>query len=131
MNKTSKELNSSENFLQKVAQEPDTQKLAGIYYKVIKSGKGPTPQRNSVVMVYYKGMLTNGKVFDDNTRQNYPDALRVRDLIVGWQMALSKMKVGDKWKVYIPAEYGYGKKALKGIPKNSTLIFEIELVGIG
>lgn len=119
-----------DSFLETIAQEPDTKKLAGIYYKVIKSGNGPKPMRNSVVTVYYKGSLTNGKVFDDNTRQGYPDAFRLRELIVGWQMALTQMKTGDKWKVYIPAEYGYGKRAMKGIPKNSTLVFEIELVGV-
>ncbi|MBQ1184848.1 MAG: FKBP-type peptidyl-prolyl cis-trans isomerase, partial [Muribaculaceae bacterium] len=92
--------------------------------------KGPSPRMSSVVMVYYKGMLSNGKVFDDNTRQSYPDAMRLKDLIVGWHIALQKMKVGDKWTIYIPSKFGYGSRAMKGIPKNSTLIFEIELCGI-
>lgn len=102
----------------------------GVMGRQLKSGKGASPRLNNVVMVYYKGMLANGKVFDDNTRQAYPDAMRLKDLIVGWHIALQKMKVGDKWVIYIPSKFGYGSRSLKGIPKNSTLIFEIELCGI-
>ena len=80
--------------------------------------------------VYYKGMLTSGKVFDDNTQQGYPDAFRLADLITGWQIALTQMCPGDKWRIYVPAEVGYGATYVAGIPKHSTLIFEIELVGV-
>lgn len=102
----------------------------GVFGQQLKSGKGVSPRTNSVVMVYYKGMLTTGKVFDDNTRQPYPDAMRLKDLITGWQIALPKMKVGDKWRIHIPSKFGYSNRPVKGIPKNSTLIFEIELKGI-
>ena len=75
-------------------------------------------------------MLIDGKVFDDNTQQGYPDAFRLADLITGWQIALTQMCPGDKWRIYVPSEVGYGATYVAGIPKHSTLIFEIELVGI-
>lgn len=124
-------VNPEAEFLISVAAESGVVDLGGgVLGKQLKSGKGPSPRMSSVVMVYYKGMLSNGKVFDDNTRQSYPDAMRLKDLIVGWHIALQKMKVGDKWTIYIPSKFGYGSRAMKGIPKNSTLIFEIELCGI-
>ena len=71
----------------------------------------------------------NGKVFD-SSRGGAPLACRLRDLIEGWIVALQEMHIGDKWEVYIPAEMGYGRFSQPGIPSGSTLIFEIELIGI-
>ncbi|MBO4984707.1 MAG: FKBP-type peptidyl-prolyl cis-trans isomerase [Bacteroides sp.] len=132
MNK--KQLYQQENqaFLQTVANRPEVRRLPkGILYEVLKEGEGEqkaTPR--SIVSVYYKGSLINGKVFDDNTRQGFPDAFRLNDLIVGWQIAIPQMRVGDKWRIYLPSEVGYGSMSVSGIPKNSTLIFEIELVSV-
>ena len=118
-------------FLKKKAIEAGVQKTAqGILYEILKSGQGTKATVRSIVSVYYKGMLIDGKVFDDNTTQGYPDAFRLADLIVGWQIALTQMCVGDKWRIYVPAEVGYGAMNVAGIPKHSTLIFEIELAGI-
>ena len=118
-------------FLKKKAIEAGVQKTAqGILYEILKSEQGPKATVRSIVSVYYKGMLIDGKVFDDNTAQGYPDAFRLADLIVGWQIALTQMCVGDKWRIYVPAEVGYGAMNVAGIPKHSTLIFEIELAGI-
>lgn len=118
-------------FLKKKAIEAGVQKTAqGILYEILKSGQGPKATVRSIVSVYYKGMLIDGKVFDDNTAQGYPDAFRLADLIVGWQIALTQMCVGDKWRIYVPAEVGYGAMNVAGIPKHSSLIFEIELAGI-
>ena len=114
------------------AQEPGIKDLGGgIYYRVIKSGnaKGITPERNSVVTVHYTGKTINGKKFDSSLGGVAP-AFRLKDLIEGWIIALQKMHVGDKWELYIPAEKGYGKYSQPGIPGGSTLIFEIELLGI-
>lgn len=101
----------------------------GIYYKKIKSGQGPTPNRGSVVTVHYVGKTINGKTFD-SSRGGVAPAFRLRELIPGWIIALQQMKVGDRWKVYIPAEQGYGKFSQPGIPGGSTLIFDIELLGV-
>jgi len=114
------------------AQEPGVKALdGGIYYKVLKPGNknGRTPNRSSVVTVHYTGKTINGKTFD-SSRGGIAPAFRLRDLITGWIIALQQMHVGDKWEVYIPAEKAYGKLNQPGIPGGSTLIFEIELVGI-
>jgi peptidylprolyl isomerase len=103
----------------------------GVYYKVVKNGGngGRTPDKSSVVTVHYVGKTINGKVFD-NSRGGIAPAFRLRELIPGWIIALQNMHVGDRWEVYIPAEKGYGKFSQPGIPGGSTLIFEIELIGI-
>lgn len=103
----------------------------GIYYKVLAEGKGdgqhPTPR--NIITAHYTGRTINGKKFD-SSRGGAPLAIRLCDLIEGWIIAIGQMCVGDKWEVYIPAEMGYGKFSQPGIPGGSTLIFEIELLGI-
>ena len=103
----------------------------GVYYRVIKQGnqKSPTPNRNSVVTAHYVGKTINGKTFD-SSRGGVAPAFRLRELIPGWIIAMQKMHIGDKWELYIPAEQGYGMRSIPGIPGGSTLIFEIELIGI-
>lgn len=103
----------------------------GVLYKVIKQGNkgGVSPSRNSVVTVHYTGRTINGKQFD-SSRGGVPLAMRLRDLINGWIIALPHMHVGDRWEVYIPAEQGYGRFSQPGIPGGSTLIFDIELLGV-
>ena len=103
----------------------------GVLCKIIKSGTGDkTPRGNNVVTVHYKGSLINGKVFDSSYERGYPEAFRLNELITGWQIALTQMRVGDHWIVYIPQEVGYGSKGSGSIPGYSTLIFEMELMGI-
>lgn len=120
------------DFLQAMAGEEGVKALPqGVLYKVLKRGMtGRRATAGSIVSVYYKGSLINGKVFDDNTRQGYPDAFRLSELIVGWQIAIPQMEVGDLWRIFIPAQVGYGSMGMSGIPKHSTLIFDIELVNV-
>ena len=103
----------------------------GIYYKVLAEGKAdekhPTPR--SIVTANYTGRTIDGKQFD-SSRGGATLAIRLCDLIEGWIIAMQQMCVGDKWEVYIPAEMGYGKFSHPGIPGVSTLVFEIELLGI-
>ena len=121
----------NEEFLRELAEREGIKTLPkGILYEVMQEGAGKSPSPNSLVSVFYKGKLISGKVFDDNTRQGYPDAFRLRDLITGWQIALTQMHVGDKWRIYLPAEKGYGSRGTHGIPGHSVLVFEIELVSI-
>ena len=104
----------------------------GIYYKVLQTGEGKSsPTSRSIVSVHYRGTLIDGKEFDNSYKRNCPEAFRLCDVIDGWQIALQQMHVGDKWTIYIPSEMGYGSKASGPIPANSTLIFEVELLGIG
>ncbi len=114
------------------AQEEGVKALPrGIYYKVLAEGQndGRHPSPRSIVTAHYTGWTINGKKFD-SSRGGAPLAIRLCDLIEGWIVAIQQMCVGDRWEVYIPAEMGYGKFSQPGIPAGSTLIFEIELIGI-
>lgn len=103
----------------------------GIYYKVLAVGKndGIHPSPRSVVTVHYTGWTINGKKFD-SSRGGVAPAFRLSDLIEGRIVAMQQMCGGDKWEIYLPAEMGYGRFSQPGIPGGSTLIFEIELLGI-
>lgn len=118
-------------WIDEIGKSEDVLKLAnGVLYKVIQSGDGskhPTPQ--SVITAHYTGKTIDGKVFD-SSKGGTPLAIRLSELIDGWIIALQNMTIGDKWEIYIPAEMGYGKYSQPGIPAYSTLIFEIELLGI-
>ena len=122
----------NEAFLANLRNDEDINELpGGILYRVIKNGEGNgTVRINSVVTVHYTGSLINGYVFDNSRTKGYPEAFRVSDLIDGFSIALTNMHIGDRWEVYIPSELGYGKRANGNIPGSSTLIFDIELVGI-
>ena len=114
------------------AQEEGVKALPrGIYYKVLAEGQndGRHPSPRSIVTAHYTGWTIDGKKFD-SSRGGAPLAIRLCDLIEGWIVAMQQMCVGDRWEVYIPAEMGYGKFSQPGIPAGSTLIFEIELLGI-
>ena len=103
----------------------------GMYYNVLAEGRadGMHPTLRSIVTAHYTRRTVDGKQFD-SSRGSAPLAIRLCDLIEGWIIAMQQMCVGDKWEVYIPAEMGYGKFSQPGIPGGSTLIFEIELLGI-
>lgn len=99
----------------------------GMRYVITREGSGNKPCLESGITFKYKGMLLNGTVFDENTTGlTYP----LKDLILGWQIVLPQLKAGTKATLYIPSGYGYGANALPGIPANSNLIFEIELVSV-
>ncbi len=119
-------------WLEEKSKEEGVKPLAkGIYYKVIKSAekndKHPTPR--NIITAHYSGYTINGKKFD-SSRGGAPLAMRLSDLIEGWIIALGHMSVGDRWEIYLPANCGYGRFSQPGIPTNSTLIFDIELLGI-
>ena len=114
------------------AQEEGVKALPkGIYYKVLSEGRNDSrhPSPRSIVTAHYTGWTINGKKFD-SSRGGTPLAIRLCDLIEGWIIAMQQMCVGDRWEVYIPAEMGYGKFSQPGIPGGSTLVFDIELLGI-
>lgn len=122
---------ANRQWLQTKAQEPGVEPLPkGIYYKPLHKGRGGKhPDMRSIITAHYTGWTINGRKFD-SSRGGAPLAIRMRDLIVGWAIALQQMSVGDKWEIYIPAEMAYGSKSVPGIPGGSTLIFEIELISI-
>lgn len=103
----------------------------GVLYRVVSSAGGDRhPNIRSVVTVHYTGTLINGRVFDDTRRTKTPAAFRLKDVITGWQIALTRMAVGDRWQIYIPSQAGYGERSVGAIPGNSTLVFDVELLGI-
>lgn len=125
-------IQKNRDWLTEKAGEPGVKPLdKGIFYKELRMGnkKSATPNRGSVVTAHYTGKTINGKTFD-SSRGGVAPAFRLRDLIPGWIIALQNMHIGDKWEVYIPAEQAYGRMNQPGIPGGSTLIFEIELIGI-
>lgn len=104
----------------------------GLQYKVISSGNGPSPKATDTVKVHYKGTLIDGREFDSSYRRGEPAVFPLNKVIKGWTEGLQLMKVGDKWTLYIPSELGYGENgAGEMIGPNSTLIFDVELLGIG
>lgn len=119
-------------FLKDISIEEGIQALpCGIYYKVLQTGDGnASPTLRSIVTVHYKGTLIDGKEFDNSYKRSCPEAFRLCDVIDGWQLALQRMHVGDKWIIYIPYAMGYGSRSCAGIPAFSTLIFEVELLGV-
>ncbi len=118
-------------YLEAVAAEADTLQLArGVLYKVIESGSGASPEANSIVSVHYSGELISGKIFDTSRNNSYPETFPLREVIVGWQIALRAMRVGDRWRVYIPSAEAYGDRTIDNIPGGSTLIFDIELLAV-
>ncbi len=123
---------ANRQWLAEKAQEEGVKPLAkGICYKVLKKGRGDDlhPSPRSIITVHYTGRTINGKKFD-SSRGGAPAAFRLSQLIEGWIIALRQMCIGDKWEIYLPAEMGYGRFSQPGIPGGSTLIFEIELLGI-
>ena len=123
---------ANEKFLEQKAGEEGVKALeSGILLRQLEKGTGDKcPQLNSIVFVNYTGRLIDGTVFDSRDGEPLPACFRVRELIVGWQAALLRMHVGDKYEIFIPAKYGYGSMKLDGIPAWSTLCFELELLKI-
>jgi FKBP-type peptidyl-prolyl cis-trans isomerase FklB len=81
--------------------------------------------------VHYEGRLIDGQIFDSSLRRGEPAEFRVDRVIPGWTQALQRMRVGDKWQLFIPADLAYGERgAGEVIQPNSVLIFQVELLGI-
>lgn len=133
MSKKSEYKQKNEAYLIAKKQEEEVKELAkGILYEIQKSGntQGRRPDLRSVVCVHYTGRLINGRVFDDSRRDGIPAAFRLFEVIEGWQIALSQMRPGDRWTIYLPANMAYGSRTDGDIPGNSTLIFDVELLSI-
>ena len=104
---------------------------SGLKYQVMKQGTGTvSPKATDTVTVHYHGTLLNGTVFDSSL-QGAPASFPLNAVIPGWTEGLQLMKVGDKFKFEIPSNLAYGPGSPSpAIPPNSTLVFEVELLGI-
>jgi FKBP-type peptidyl-prolyl cis-trans isomerase len=103
---------------------------SGLQYQVITEGTGKIPSKSDTVKAHYSGTLINGEKFDSSYDRGQPAEFPVQGVIAGWSEALQMMKVGSKWKLFVPPDLGYGASGRPGIPPNSVLVFEVELVGI-
>lgn len=120
-----------DDFLAKNKAEKDVTTLeSGLQYMIITEGKGDSPKVTDTVVTHYKGTLVNGTEFDSSHKRGQPATFPVNGVIAGWTEALQKMKVGGKWKLFIPSDLAYGVNAPPQIGPNSVLIFEIELLEI-
>jgi len=109
-----------------------TTTASGLKYQVLKHGTGTvSPKATDTVKVHYEGRLLDGTVFDSSIARGQPISFRLNQVIPGWTEGLQLMKVGDKFKFEIPPNLAYGAKSPSpAIPPNSTLVFEVELLGI-
>jgi peptidylprolyl isomerase len=105
---------------------------SGLKYQVLKQGTGTvSPKATDTVNVHYHGTLLNGTVFDSSVQRGLPISFPLNGVIPGWTEGLQLMKVGDKFKFEIPPNLAYGPNSpTPAIPPNSTLVFEVELLGI-
>ncbi|AHB68696.1 FKBP-type peptidyl-prolyl cis-trans isomerase [Cronobacter malonaticus] len=102
----------------------------GLLYKVEKEGTGAAPKESDTVVVNYKGTLIDGQEFDNSYKRGEPLSFRLDGVIPGWTEGLKNIKKGGKIKLVIPPELAYGKNGVPGIPANSTLVFDVELLDI-
>ena len=103
---------------------------SGLQYEVIKMGKGKKPAATDKVKVHYHGTLIDGTVFDSSVDRGEPITFGLNQVIAGWTEGVQLMPIGSKFRFYIPQELGYGAQQAGSIPPYSTLIFEVELLGI-
>jgi FKBP-type peptidyl-prolyl cis-trans isomerase len=103
---------------------------SGLQYVVLEEGDGPSPTPGDEVTVNYEGKLINGEVFDASARRGQPATFGVTQVIPGWTEGLQLMQVGSTYRFHVPPDLAYGERGRPGIPPNSLLIFEVELLGI-
>jgi FKBP-type peptidyl-prolyl cis-trans isomerase FklB len=104
---------------------------SGLQYKVLKSGTGASPKVTDTVSTHYRGTLIDGTVFDSSYESGQAVSFPVGGVIRGWTEALQRMKVGDKWQLFIPSELAYGPRgAGRLIGPDAVLIFELELLSV-
>ena len=104
---------------------------SGLQYKVLTTGDGDAhPTASSKVTVHYHGTLLDGTVFDSSVDRNQPISFGLNQVIKGWTEGLQLMVVGEKTRLFIPANLGYGNSAAGKIPAGSLLIFDVELLAI-
>jgi FKBP-type peptidyl-prolyl cis-trans isomerase FklB len=130
--KSAANLKAGQDFLEANKHKPGITTLpSGLQYEVITEGSGIKPSASNKVTCHYHGTLIDGKVFDSSVRRGQPASFPLNMVIKGWTEGLQLMSVGSKWRFFIPPQLGYGDKQVSAeIGPNSTLIFEVELLGV-
>ena len=130
--KASANLKAGQDFLDANKKKPGIVVLpSGLQYEVIATGTGPKPLASNKVTCHYHGTLIDGTVFDSSVKRGQPATFPLNMVIKGWTEGLQLMTLGSKWRFFIPPQLGYGERQMSAqIAPNSTLIFEVELLGI-
>ena len=103
---------------------------SGLQYEVVKQGKGAQPTAADTVTVHYTGTLTDGTKFDSSKDRGQPATFPLANVIKGWTEGVALMQEGSEYRLYIPAELGYGDQEVGNIPAGSVLVFDVELISI-
>ncbi|MBC8145471.1 MAG: FKBP-type peptidyl-prolyl cis-trans isomerase [bacterium] len=104
---------------------------SGLQYEVITDGTGAQPKSTDKVTTHYKGTLIDGTTFDSSYERGQPASFQLDQVIRGWTEALQLMKVGSKWRLFVPSDLAYGEQGTQGkIGPNSALVFEVELLQV-
>ncbi len=103
---------------------------SGLMYIILQEGQGAAPQATDTVEVHYHGTFLDGNKFDSSVERGKPAKFRLNQVIKGWTEGVGMMKVGEKRKLIIPPDLAYGPSGRPGIPPNSTLVFDVELLSI-
>ncbi|MBL7780146.1 MAG: FKBP-type peptidyl-prolyl cis-trans isomerase [Saprospiraceae bacterium] len=130
--KAAANLEAGKKFLEENAQREGVVSLdSGLQYEILVEGTGPKPGPTSSVTCHYHGTLPNGTVFDSSVRRGQPATFPLNRVIKGWTEALQLMPTGSKWRLYLPPHLAYGDQQVSAeIGPNSTLVFEVELLGV-
>jgi FKBP-type peptidyl-prolyl cis-trans isomerase len=129
----SSNLGNAHAFLLRNATEKNVHATSsGLQYTILAAGDpaAASPTLADQVAVRYRGTLIDGTEFDSSDAPGAPNTFLVGGVIKGWQEALLMMKPGAKWRLFVPPELAYGRKARRNIPGGSLLIFEVELTGV-
>ena len=127
-----KQIANMKFFIENQSQEGINVIEKGLHYAVLNSGdiNSKSPELSDTITAHFHGTLTDGTVFWSSVESNEPLTIQLSGLIEGCQKAISLMRVNDKWRVYIDPSMAYGDEGRPGIPSNSILVFDIELLDI-
>jgi FKBP-type peptidyl-prolyl cis-trans isomerase FklB len=130
--KAAANLKAGEDFLEANKNKPGVIALpSGLQYEIITEGNGAKPSATNKVTCHYHGSLIDGTVFDSSVKRGQPATFPLNMVIKGWTEGLQLMPQGSKWRFFIPPHLGYGDRQTgPHIAPNSTLVFEVELLGI-
>jgi FKBP-type peptidyl-prolyl cis-trans isomerase FklB len=130
--KSSTNLKAGQDFLTANKQnEAVVETPSGLQYEVLTLGTGAKPSASNTVTCHYHGTLIDGSVFDSSVQRGQPASFPLNMVIKGWTEGLQLMPTGSKFRFFIPPQLGYGDRQVGGsIGPNSTLIFDVELIGI-
>jgi len=130
--KAAANLKAGQDFLDANKNKPGIVALpSGLQYEVITEGTGIKPLATNKVTCHYHGTLIDGTVFDSSVKRGQPATFPLNAVIKGWTEGLQLMPTGSKWRFFIPPHLGYGDRAVSAqIGPNSTLVFEVELLGV-